>query len=67
MLTRQRSVVLGGALLCFVVVSWLTAAHQVPTPAERREAAQKANKAGNYKDAYEAARKLALDEKDDPL
>ena len=25
MLTQQRSVVLGGALLCFVVASWLTA------------------------------------------
>ena len=37
-----------------------------PTPKDRRAAAQKAHQAGNYKDAYEGFRTLALDPKGDP-
>ncbi len=47
-----------------VVTMWSIAA--APSP-DQRAAAQKQFQAGNFKDAYEAFRKLALDPNDDPL
>jgi uncharacterized protein YfaS (alpha-2-macroglobulin family) len=67
MVKKHRAGILVAAVGCFVVASILTAAADKSTPQERREAASKAATAGNYKDAYEALRKLALDEKCDPL
>jgi uncharacterized protein YfaS (alpha-2-macroglobulin family) len=43
---------------------WLLAA--APDPSAARQEAQKAFQAGNFRDAYEGYRKLALDPKDDP-
>src|SRR5688572_10875306 len=67
MLTRQRASVLTAALLCFAISSWLSAEDKPLSQDQRRDAAHKANRDGNYKDAYEHARRLALDEKADPL
>jgi alpha-2-macroglobulin len=64
---RKRTIgVLVGVLAAGLAIAWpLTAARQ--TPRQRREAAARAFDAGNYRDAYEAFRKLALDPGDDPL
>src|SRR6185436_4967057 len=60
----QRVGVVTLALACFTVLSVL-AADDKPTQQQQREAAQKASAAGNYKDAYDAIRKIALDDKAD--
>jgi alpha-2-macroglobulin len=62
---RQRACILGVALLGCVIASWLSAANKaVP---QTRENLVRAYQAGNYKDAYEGLRKLALDPTDDPV
>ncbi len=67
MMQRTKRVgVVGVGLLVAAAVGWLVAA-DVPNPQARREALMKAYQAGNYKDAYEGLRKLALDPKADPL
>src|SRR5262245_59453112 len=62
---ERRAGILTLALACFAAVSLLTA-NDRPTQQEKRDAAQKASTAGNYTDAYEAIRKIALDDKADP-
>ncbi len=54
------------ALTCLVGVAWLWAADR-PTLQPQRDNLTKAYHAGNYKDAYEGLRKLALDPQNDPL
>jgi alpha-2-macroglobulin len=61
----RRAGLLTTALVCFAVASWLLA---VDKPLqERRDTLTKAYQAGNYKDAYDGLRKLALDPLNDPL
>jgi uncharacterized protein YfaS (alpha-2-macroglobulin family) len=47
-------------------VVWLAAAEK-PSPEDQRAHWKKAYEAGNYKEAYEGFRKLALDPKDEPM
>lgn len=58
------------ALPALAAVLWMTVAGTSPSadapPAERRAALQKTLQAGNYKDAYEGYRQLALDPATDP-
>jgi uncharacterized protein YfaS (alpha-2-macroglobulin family) len=58
--TLAATLVLGVATFCLI------AADQAQSPKERRAALLKAQNAGNYKDAYDGLRKLALDPADDP-
>lgn len=64
MFGKRRLGVLGLALAVGVGVVWFVAGKS--TAQSQRDAAKKAYKDGNYKDAYEAFRKLALDANDDP-
>src|SRR4051812_35635740 len=65
MSSKARPRVIAVAALVALLVAWrLTAG--APSPEAVRDKAKQAIKAGNYKDAYEALRKLALDPKDDP-
>ncbi len=64
MFGRWRTIVFGGLLTSLAAGLMLVAAD--PTPEARREALLKTFAAGNYKDAYDGLRKLALDPKDDP-
>jgi uncharacterized protein YfaS (alpha-2-macroglobulin family) len=57
--------VLGMALLVVGVAGWRLAA-QTPTQQERRASLTQMVQAGNFKDAYDGLRQLALDPKDDP-
>src|SRR5438045_8214560 len=67
MLTRQRAGLVVAALACFAVLHLLTAADKPAQQPASRDAAVKAAAAGNYNDAYEALRKIALDPKADAL
>lgn len=51
----------------FGVFSWWLSAAETPVSQSQRETFQKAMNAGNFKDAYEGFRKLALDTNDDKL
>ena len=63
---KRRAGALGALVLLVGVASaWLMAANKAQE--QTRDSATKAYNAGNYKDAYEVLRKLALDPKDDPL
>jgi uncharacterized protein YfaS (alpha-2-macroglobulin family) len=66
MLRKWRLRALSSALLLGAAAVWLFAADGASGRKERREAALKAQQQGNWKDAYEALRKLALDPADDP-
>ena len=60
MFKTQRASLVLTALIGFTVVSLLLANDQ-PTPQQQRDTANKAAQAGNFKDAYEAIRKVVLD------
>src|SRR5947209_12039081 len=61
---RLRSVV--GAAAVGLIMAWRLAAGGANSDAQR-ETLNKAVANGNFKDAYDGLRKLALDPKDDPL
>ncbi|HEV3261788.1 MAG TPA: MG2 domain-containing protein, partial [Gemmataceae bacterium] len=63
MIGKWRAGAVGVALACAVAIFFLVAAKK-PT---RRESLMQTYQAGNYKDAYEGLRKLALDPEDDRL
>jgi uncharacterized protein YfaS (alpha-2-macroglobulin family) len=60
---KRAAGVLGVTLSLFSAVVWLAAADRA---APQRDTLMRAYHAGNFKDAYEGLRKLALDPKDDP-
>src|SRR5437588_1975390 len=60
MVEKWRASVLGTAVALGVAAAWLFAADR-PSLQERRDALTKTAQAGNYRDAYEGLRKLALD------
>src|ERR1700693_1784737 len=62
----RRAGILGLALACLFIAGLHMAVSQEKPPRSREEL-QKTYRDGNYKDAYEGLRKLALDPKDDPL
>ncbi len=64
----QRSLILslGGVLVVACVGRLLLSAESPPTPEERAKF-EKLQKDGNFKDAYDGFRKLALSKDDDPL
>src|SRR5262249_33431181 len=66
MLGKTRAVGLGIFLTLTAFAVWPFAADQ-PANLPDREPLLKTYQAGNFKDAYEGLRKLALDPKDDPL
>src|SRR5438046_362305 len=57
---NRRAAVLGMALACLFIASLHTAIRKSAAPTSRDDLI-KAHKDGNYKDAYEGLRKLALD------
>ena len=61
---KWRTVGRGVALILAVAFSGLFAA-EPPSQQEQREALMKTHQAGNYKDAYDGLRRLALDPNDD--
>ena len=63
--TKRQILILGIALLMVASVGRRLAA-QAPSLQEQRGKLTQAFQAGNYKEAYEGLRKLALDAKDDP-
>jgi uncharacterized protein YfaS (alpha-2-macroglobulin family) len=65
MLRSWRLRAVGSFLLLAVAAVWLTAADK-PNQQELRQKALKAQGDGNWKDAYDDLRKLALDPTDDP-
>ena len=65
MLGKWKAIVAGSLLAAFAAVVTLKAV-DTPTPETLRQNYMKAYTAGNYKDAYDGLRKLALDPKDDP-
>ena len=66
MTSKKTAGVLGAALALTIVVVWnLTA--ETPSQQQQRESMTKLFQAGNFKDAYEGLRKLALDSAADPL
>jgi uncharacterized protein YfaS (alpha-2-macroglobulin family) len=65
MLDKARLSVLGAALALAAGVACVFAAAP-PSQQSQREALMRASQAGNYKDAYDGLRKLALDPADDP-
>jgi alpha-2-macroglobulin len=60
---KRTAIVVGVTLSLFSAAVWLIAADQA---APQRDTLMKTFQAGNFKDAYEGLRKLALDPKDDP-
>src|SRR5262245_46820731 len=63
---KRRAGAMGAlVLLVGVTGAWLMAANKAQD--QTRTSATKAHQAGNYKDAYETLRKLALDPDDDPM
>ena len=62
---KWRTVGRGVGLTLAVALSGLFAA-EPPSQQEQREALMKTHKAGNFKDAYDGLRRLALDPSDDP-
>lgn len=65
MLSKSKVVMLSVVTVLGAAGYWLLAADADPN--QRRQTLVKTYNAGNYKDAYEGLRKLALDPKDDPL
>ncbi len=65
MFGKWRSAVLGMLVVPFVAV--LLIAADPPAQQGKRDSLVKAMTAGNYKDAYDGFRKLALDPQDEPL
>ncbi|MFO0926728.1 MAG: MG2 domain-containing protein [Gemmataceae bacterium] len=65
MLGKKRAGLAGVGLLCLLAGVSLWAAN-TPSQDERRDAAQKAFTQGNYKVAYDAYRRLAIDKTTDP-
>src|ERR1700726_4071487 len=63
---KWRAVGRGVALTLAAALSGLFAA-EPPSPQGQREALMKTYQAGNYKDAYDGLRRLALDPNDDPV
>src|ERR1700730_10955201 len=61
-----KKTVLGAALALTVAAVWNLCA-EAPSPQQQRDNMTKLFQAGNYKDAYEGFRKLALDAANDPL
>ena len=61
---KWRGSLLGTLLSFGLIAVWLFAAEN---PQARRDALMKTYQAGNWKDAYDGLRKLALDPQDDPL
>src|SRR5947209_4388006 len=61
-----KKTVLGAVLALTVAVVWILAAEE-PTPQQLRAKAAALFQAGNYKDAHDSLRKLALDSANDPL
>jgi len=66
MIAKWRVRVLPAALVLGVTALWLLAADKPANQSERRAALLKAEQNGNWKDAYDGLRKLALDPADDP-
>ncbi len=58
--------VVGVVLVAAGAVFWLAGAEK-PSAGDQRARSKKTYEAGNYKDAYEGFRKLALDPNDDPV
>src|SRR6516225_4366435 len=65
MFSRWRLRVMSSALVLGLAALWLVAADGLAGRKERRDTALKAQQQGNFRDAYEALRKLALDPADD--
>jgi uncharacterized protein YfaS (alpha-2-macroglobulin family) len=65
MLGRRKTAVAGVVVVLAAAAVWLHAGNP-PSHAERRTALTKAFQAGNFKDAYEGLRKLALDPTNHP-
>src|SRR5690242_19028768 len=65
MLKKSRLRVLSATTLLGLAAFWLFAADKTPAQKDRREEALKAETAGNFRDAYEGLRHLALDPADD--
>src|SRR5260370_981599 len=63
---KWRAGVLGVSLTLAIATIWLLAADKTPQKV-RRDSAQQTFQAGNFKDAYQALRTLALDPQADPL
>jgi uncharacterized protein YfaS (alpha-2-macroglobulin family) len=66
MIRTWRLRVLSSALVLGLAALWLFAADGPASRKERRESAHKLQQQGNYRDAYDILRKLALDPADDP-
>jgi uncharacterized protein YfaS (alpha-2-macroglobulin family) len=66
MLGKWKMQVVGAVSVAALAGVWLWAGNR-PTQQEQRTRLTKAANDGNFKDAYEGLRKLALDPKDDPL
>jgi uncharacterized protein YfaS (alpha-2-macroglobulin family) len=64
---KRGRIVLGAALALLGAAVWLVADDRLPSQQQRRETLQKTYNAGNYRDAYDGLRKLALDPSDDPM
>jgi uncharacterized protein YfaS (alpha-2-macroglobulin family) len=62
---KRTAIVLSITSIFFAAALWMAAADG-PNP-QQREQHMKAYQAGNFRDAYEGLRKLALDPKNDPL
>src|SRR5271155_394031 len=66
---RSRKIVVLGMSLAFLTggaIWWVAANHAEALPQDQRAKLMKAHQDGNFKDAYEGLRKLALDPADDP-
>src|SRR5215831_6417981 len=67
-MARSRQVLVLGVLLAVGAnVVWLSGSGMSAPPQEQREKLGKSFKDGNYKDAYDGLRKLALDPTNDPM
>ena len=66
MIDKRPALLSGSLLLMGVAVVWLSATEK-PARDVLREQAMQTERQGNYKDAYESLRKLALDAEEDPL
>src|SRR5438067_2227346 len=62
----KRAAVLGLAVALTAASVWWLCAQDQPQQ-DRRQSLTKAAEAGNFKDAFDGLKKLALDPKDDPL
>ena len=66
MFRQWRLRVLSATLVLGVAALWLFAADGAPTGRSGARRCSRPSKQGNFKDAYEGLRKLALDPADDP-